>query len=79
MSVPKKRRTSSSRKRRASHRALLIKQPTKCPNCGVSLRPHHGCTKCGLYRGRDLKSKITKPVVVKASKKATATKTVAAK
>lgn len=71
MSVPKKRRTSASRKRRASHHALSAKQVASCPNCGASVRPHFACSNCGQYKGRDTKAPITKPIA-KAETKTTA-------
>ena len=51
MSVPSKRRTKSSVKRRASHFALKAKAAVKCSNCGASLLPHRACAKCGFYKG----------------------------
>ena len=51
MSVPKKKRTKGSVKRRASHFALKEKAVVKCSNCGASLLPHRACAKCGYYKG----------------------------
>lgn len=51
MSVPKKKRTKGSVKRRASHFALKAKAIVKCSNCGASLLPHRACAKCGYYKG----------------------------
>jgi len=51
MSVPKKKRTKSSVKSRASHFALKPKATVKCSNCGASLLPHRACAKCGYYKG----------------------------
>ena len=51
MSVPKKKRTKGSVKRRASHFALKEKAGVKCSNCGASLLPHRACAKCGYYKG----------------------------
>jgi large subunit ribosomal protein L32 len=25
-----------------------------CPNCGQPQRPHHVCTTCGTYKGREV-------------------------
>ncbi|OIO47523.1 MAG: 50S ribosomal protein L32 [Parcubacteria group bacterium CG1_02_37_51] len=60
MSVPKKKRTSGSRKRRASHNALKVVNLKKCSKCGVAKLPHHACSKCGNYKGKEvLKIKST--------------------
>ncbi|MFH1668022.1 MAG: 50S ribosomal protein L32 [Candidatus Komeilibacteria bacterium] len=60
MSVPKKRRTSGSRKRRSSHNALKASNLKKCSKCGVAKLPHHACSKCGSYKGKEvLKIKST--------------------
>lgn len=58
MSVPKKRRTSSSRKRRASHFALKAKSLVKCEKCNELNLPHHACKKCGNYKGRSIFEKV---------------------
>ncbi len=70
MGLPGHRRTSSHKKRRASHFALSKVYLTKCSHCHKSLRPHLVCTNCGYYRGRlalKIKSKA-KPGVKKETK-----------
>ena len=52
MSVPKKKRTLGSKKRRASHFALKKPSLVKCSNCGQSLLPHRACAKCGYFKGK---------------------------
>ncbi|MBT4209705.1 MAG: 50S ribosomal protein L32 [Candidatus Komeilibacteria bacterium] len=51
MSVPKKKRTKGSVKRRGSHFALKEKAGIKCSNCAASIMPHRACAKCGYYKG----------------------------
>lgn len=53
MSVPKKRRTSSSVGRRRSHHALKEVSLNKCPQCGKTVKPHEACTFCGFYKVAD--------------------------
>jgi len=63
MSVPKKRRTSSSAGRRRSHHALKEVALIKCSKCGKSVEPHKACSFCGTYRDREIikiKEKTTK-------------------
>jgi len=63
MSVPKKRRTPSSKGNRRSHHALDKIKVNKCPKCGEPIQPHRACSACGAYKGREaikIKSKATK-------------------
>lgn len=53
MSVPKKRRTSSSVGRRNSHSALDKVTLNKCEKCGQAVKPHSACSNCGSYKGRE--------------------------
>lgn len=52
MSVPTQRRTSSYKKRRASHFALKATGYKACPKCKKPVRPHRACTNCGTYKDR---------------------------
>ncbi|MDD4333277.1 MAG: 50S ribosomal protein L32 [Patescibacteria group bacterium] len=54
MSVPPKRRTSSSVRRRRSHDALKKSSLGKCPKCGQAVRQHCACSFCGTYKGREV-------------------------
>lgn len=61
MSVPPKRRPSSSRKRRASHFAFKKVKFVVCPKCQKPKKPHLVCIYCGYYKGQEiLKSKFDK-------------------
>jgi len=52
MGLPSKKRTSRSKKERASHFALKTILTAKCPECQATVLPHQACKKCGQYRGR---------------------------
>ena len=54
MSVPKKRRTSSSVGRRRSHHALKSNSLNICSKCGKAVLPHHVCSFCGTYKGVEI-------------------------
>ena len=61
MSVPKKKRTRGSKKRRASHFALEKTKTVLCPKCKRPKLPHQVCVFCGTYRNKEiLKSKLDK-------------------
>jgi large subunit ribosomal protein L32 len=51
MGLPSQRRTSRSKKERASHFALKTTGTSKCSECGSPVLPHHACKKCGNYKG----------------------------
>jgi len=44
MSVPKKKRTKSSKGRRASHFGLKPLTLGTCKKCGKAVRPHYACS-----------------------------------
>jgi len=54
MAVPKKKTSPSRRNMRRSHHALKPAAYAECPNCGELGRPHHLCTACGNYNGREV-------------------------
>ena len=63
MSVPKKRRTSSSVGRRRSHHALNQVTLSVCPECGKAVKPHTACAFCGTYKKKEvikIKEKVSK-------------------
>ena len=39
---------------RRSHEALRREAHAECPNCGELRRPHHICSSCGHYDGREV-------------------------
>jgi large subunit ribosomal protein L32 len=54
MSVPKKRRTSSSVGQRRSHHALKPLVLAKCSKCGKAVEAHAACSFCGNYKGKEI-------------------------
>jgi large subunit ribosomal protein L32 len=54
MAVPKKKVSKSRRNMRRSHHALKPVSSIECPNCGELKRPHHVCSACGQYDGREV-------------------------
>lgn len=54
MAVPKKKVSKSRRNMRRSHHALKSTSAIECPNCGELKRPHHVCSACGHYDGREV-------------------------
>jgi large subunit ribosomal protein L32 len=39
---------------RRSHQALSSEAHAECSNCGELKRPHHVCSHCGHYDGREV-------------------------
>ncbi len=71
MALPGHRRTSSHKRRRASHFALKKINLAKCPKCKMDIMPHRACANCGTYAGRQvlvLKSPLTKKAPEKKEK-----------
>lgn len=54
MSVPKKKRTLSSAKRRRSHHALKKQNLATCPKCKKPIAQHRACAFCGFYKGKEV-------------------------
>ena len=54
MAVPKKKISKSRRDMRRAHEALTAAAHVECPNCGETKRPHHICSACGYYDGREV-------------------------
>ena len=54
MAVPKHRTSVSRQGMRRAHHALKGTQLKECPNCGEKTNPHHVCSRCGYYRGRQI-------------------------
>lgn len=61
MAHPKRRHSKTRGRKRRTHDSLKKLSLTKCTNCGATIIPHHLCSKCGYYRG--------KQVIVKKEKK----------
>jgi len=56
MAVPKRKTSPSKRNMRRSHHALAVESFQECSNCGELKRPHHMCSACGYYNGREVVS-----------------------
>ena len=54
MAVPKKKSSPSRMGMRRSHHALTAVAHSECGNCGELKRPHHVCSHCGHYDGREV-------------------------
>lgn len=54
MAVPKKKTSQSRMGMRRSHHALVPQANAECGNCGELKRPHHVCSHCGHYDGREV-------------------------
>ncbi len=56
MGVPKKRKSSMRRDRRraANNNLKTPVQVIECPKCKEPVLPHHVCTACGFYAGREV-------------------------
>jgi large subunit ribosomal protein L32 len=54
MAVPKRKVSKSRRNMRRSHHALKRINHVECPNCGENKLPHHICSACGHYGGREV-------------------------
>jgi large subunit ribosomal protein L32 len=53
MAVPKKKKSKSkSRSHRAAAWKLDPAARSLCPRCNAAKVPHHVCTNCGWYHGR---------------------------
>jgi large subunit ribosomal protein L32 len=54
MAVPKKKVSPSRMGMRRSHDAVAKEAHLECSNCGELKRPHHVCSACGHYDGREV-------------------------
>jgi large subunit ribosomal protein L32 len=54
MAVPKKKTSKSRRNMRRAHHALVNVTGVECANCGEVKLPHHVCSSCGHYDGREV-------------------------
>ena len=54
MAVPKRKTSPSRMGMRRSHHALSAEAHNECKNCGELKRPHHVCSHCGHYDGREV-------------------------
>ena len=52
MAVPKHKTSKSKRDKRRAHRKIDAPAVGTCPECGEAKLPHHACTECGQYKGK---------------------------
>ena len=54
MAVPKNKTSKARRdKRRATHK-IFAPTMVKCPKCAAFIKPHHMCSECGYYDGKEV-------------------------
>jgi len=55
MAVPKRKTGRAvSHARRSSNSKLALAPRSICPQCGAAKLPHHVCSNCGYYKGREI-------------------------
>ncbi|MBI5379685.1 MAG: 50S ribosomal protein L32 [Nitrospirae bacterium] len=54
MGNPKHKISRMRRDKRRTHKQLSLPAQSICPNCQEPKLPHHICTNCGTYRGREI-------------------------
>jgi large subunit ribosomal protein L32 len=54
MAVPKRKTSKSRRDRRRANHRISAPSLSTCPQCHQPVRPHHVCSNCGHYRGREV-------------------------
>lgn len=70
MSVPARKKSRSSVRRRRSHHHLNAQNLDTCKKCGAPVQSHRACAKCGFYKDRQVLD--TNKQVERAVKKAAA-------
>lgn len=68
MALPGHRRTSSHKRRRASHFAFKKADLAVCPKCKQPKLQHKACADCGTYAGRQV-LKLDNPLEKKSKAK----------
>ena len=54
MAVPKRRVSHARQGKRRSHHHIKPTQVQYCPQCQNPVLPHHVCSECGYYQGREV-------------------------
>jgi large subunit ribosomal protein L32 len=57
MAVPKRKQSKARGRRRRSHDAITLPNPSACPQCGEAKMPHRVCPACGYYKDRQVVAK----------------------
>ena len=54
MAVPRNRTSNARKNSRRSHHAKKPLSVQVCSNCEAHFQPHHMCSSCGYYAGRQV-------------------------
>lgn len=54
MPLPKRKHSSTRGKKRRTNWKLAVPNVVECPQCHQPRMPHHICTSCGYYNGRQV-------------------------
>jgi large subunit ribosomal protein L32 len=54
MGVPKRKTSKSRRDKRRTHQRLPMPSQSVCPQCQEMQLPHHVCSACGFYKGKQV-------------------------
>jgi len=54
MALPKRKHSKARRDKSRTHWKLALPTTSKCTQCGQVVLPHHVCSHCGYYRGRQV-------------------------
>jgi len=54
MPVPKRRRSKARKRTLKSLWKINVPELVKCSNCDELCYPHHVCTECGFYDGKEV-------------------------
>lgn len=54
MAVPKGKVSKARRNLRKAHWKISTPSMVECPHCHEMKRPHHVCSKCGYYDGKEI-------------------------
>ncbi|MGD9124211.1 MAG: 50S ribosomal protein L32 [Desulfarculaceae bacterium] len=57
MAVPKRKQSKARGRKRRSHDAITLPNPSACPQCGEAKMPHRVCPACGYYKDRQVVAK----------------------
>jgi len=54
MAQPKRRHSHARKNKRRAHDALKVEGLSICPKCSEPKLPHHLCSNCGYYQGKQI-------------------------
>ena len=59
MALPKRRHSITRGRKRRTHWKIKSSSSVICPQCKKEKAPHHICTSCGFYKGREVIKIVT--------------------